>query len=534
MERKRSETTKTFLAILALAIIIAAVGHIVSVISYNNREHVTRGADDSKSAVMVLNDRADSTSTWLKREFDMDGKKVDLTGQTFDGVLTNKSSSAVSEWVMRLNRKGDCYFNNAWCGKVEIHQHNGTPDEKVQTLDLRKYKLEDVKLDYSYDGDLLIPLSEGDYVIYYPSAVEGELPVDGGSELTMGMILYYLDGIDLSDYYISYKLHRSYFSGKSFYAVLTLTILWIAVFFGYVVANMSYRRAWKDMELRKTGVSYMSDIYDMIYMADLVNGEITVIKGDAEERSRSHERVVERLRDLFIDDVTDEYRKVVDEFMDPSTFIGRFDKESIACQYMSKTKGWCLVRLFAIDRREGEPLRRFIFTIQNINDEKTEMDEIEDSITGSENETAGIVPESVPYSIRDIVDEALADASEEAELRGIEVTSDIAADLPEKLTGDPGKLRMVIACMLLSALRHAGGKSIRLSLFAKETKDGREHLLVSVRDSGDGKKDDEKDFGGLGLRAAEEMLRIMDSELRSIYEEGAGSELYFEIEQEKA
>ena len=533
MERKRSETTKNFLAILAVAIIIAAIGHIVSVISYNSKEHKTTGADDSKKTVMVLNDRADSTSTWLKRDFEMDGKKVDLTGQTFDGVLTNKSASAVSEWVMRLNIRGDCYFNNAWCGKVEIHQHNGKPDEKVQTLDLRKYKLKDVELDYVYDGDLLIPLSEGDYVIYYPSAEEGELPVDGGSELTMGMILYYLDGIDLSDYYISYKLHRSYFSGKSFYAVLALTILWIAVFFGYVVANMTYRRAWKDMELRKTGVSYMSDIYDMIYMADLVNGEITVIKGDDENRGKSRERVVERLRDLFIDDVTDEYRKVVDEFMDPSTFIERFDKESIACQYMSKTKGWCLVRLFAIDRKEGEDLRKFIFTIQNINEEKTEMDRIEDSITTAENGPAAVTVDSVPFSMKDIVDEALANVSEEAGLRGTEVTSDISPKVPEKLVGDPGKLRMAISCMLLSALRHAKGESIKLSVFAAETDEGKEHLLVSVKDSGDGKADGE-DFSGLGLNIAAEMLKAMDSELHSINEEGEGSELYFEIEQEKA
>ena len=534
MNSKRMESTKNFLAILAVAIVIAAVAHVVSVISYNSKVHRTQGEDDRKQAVMVLNDREDSTSSWLKRDFDMDGRTVDLTGQTFDGVLTNKSSSEISEWMMRINIKGDCYLNNAWCGVVEVHQHVGSDNEKVQTLDLRKYELEDVKLDHVYDGDLLIPLSKGDYIMYYPSAKEREMPVAGKTELTIGMILYYLDGIDLSDHYISYKLHKSFFEGKGFYAVLGLALVWIAGFFAYVVATLSYRRAWKDMELRKTGVAYMSDIYDMIYMADLVNDDITTIKGADAARGNARGSVVSRLGKLFIDDVTDEYRQVAEEFMDPATLEERFDRESIACQYMSKTKGWCLVRLFAIDRREGEPLRRFIFTIQNINDEKTEMDEIEDSITGSENETAGIVPESVPYSIRDIVDEALADVSEEAELRGTEVTSDIAADLPEKLTGDPGKLRMVIACMLLSALRHAGGKSIRLSLFAKETKDGKEHLLVSVRDSGDGKKDDEKDFGGLGLKAAEEMLRIMDSELRSIYEEGAGSELYFEIEQEKA
>ena len=56
---------------------------------------------------------------------------------------------------------------------------------------------------------------------------------------------------------------------------------------------------------------------------------------------------------------------------------------------------------------------------------------------------------------------------------------------------------------------------------------------MSVKDSGDGKADGE-DFAGLGLNIAAEMLKAMDSELHSINEEGEGSELYFEIEQEKA
>ena len=528
-----SKVLKRVLAVLFAVLVVGGVAQAVSVDVFNKTAHNVSGADETQQTFLRFDDRDDSTSTWVKRDYDLYGKTVDLQAQTVDGTLVNNADDTVASWNLTINIEHDCFINNAWTGTVEIHQFVGTDKEVEQTLDLRDCSPEDLKLAYLYDGDLLIPLVKGDYLVYHPSEID-ELEIDPHSELTMGMILYYLDGIDLSDYYISYKLHKSFFEGKGFYAVLGLALVWIAGFFAYVVATLSYRRAWKDMELRKTGIAYMSDIYDMIYMADLVNDDITTIKGADAARGSARGSVVSRLDKLFIDDVTDEYRQVAEEFMDPATLEERFDRESIACQYMSKTKGWCLVRLFAIDRREGEPLRRFIFTIQNINDEKTEMDEIEDSITGSENETAGIVPESVPYSIRDIVDEALADASEEAELRGIEVTSDIAADLPEKLTGDPGKLRMVIACMLLSALRHAGGKSIRLSLFAKETKDGREHLLVSVRDSGDGKKDDEKDFGGLGLRAAEEMLRIMDSELRSIYEEGAGCELYFEIEQEKA
>ena len=86
------------------------------------------------------------------------------------------------------------------------------------------------------------------------------MPLADDTELTMGMIFYYLDDIDLSDYDITYKLQKGYFEGWSFSAILALIILWIAVLFGHIVANLTYRRAWRDMELRKAGVSYMSDI----------------------------------------------------------------------------------------------------------------------------------------------------------------------------------------------------------------------------------------------------------------------------------
>ena len=37
-------------------------------------------------------------------------------------------------------------------------------------MSLQNYQLEDVTFEHRYDGDLLIPLQKGDYVIYYPSA----------------------------------------------------------------------------------------------------------------------------------------------------------------------------------------------------------------------------------------------------------------------------------------------------------------------------------------------------------------------------
>ena len=70
----------------------------------------------------------------------------------------------------------------------------------MQKLDLRNYQLDDVKLMHLYDGDFLIPLKKGDYIVYYPSKKDDEVPIGAVSELTIGMIFYHFGDIDLSDY----------------------------------------------------------------------------------------------------------------------------------------------------------------------------------------------------------------------------------------------------------------------------------------------------------------------------------------------
>lgn len=534
MDKGKSEISKNFLAVLAIAIIIGLVGHIVSVMTFNSKDHKVHGADERKSAYMSLATRKDSTSSWLKRNFELNGQTVDLIGQTFDGNLKNNSEHEISEWTMRINIKGDCFINNAWCGTVEIHQNAGKDNEKVQTLDLRKYDIEEVELDYLYDGDLLIPLSEGDYIIYHPSLADTEYPIQASSELTMGMIFYYLGDIDLSDYYLQYKSHKGYYEGSSFYAVVGLIIIWVTVFFAQIVAIITYKRAWKDMELRKTGISYMSDIYDLIYLADILSNELTPLKSNLPGSSGNDKTgVVERLKAMFIDDVTDDYKPVVEEFMDPETLEERFDRKSLACQFRSKSKGWCLIRLFSTENDESDTLRRFIFTLQNVNEEKAVMDKIEESIESAAPEQLTLSIDSTPYAIKELISESLKYTEEAAAAMGTEVSSDISPKIPDMLKGDRDKLRMVISCMLLSALKNAKGGSVKLSVFAAESKEGVERLLVSVKDSGSGTEEEDA-VAGLGLNVAAEMLKLMDSELHAIRESGAGSELYFEIDQEIA
>ena len=164
-----SNATKKILVILLVVIIAGAIAQILYINAYNQQVHTVSGADNAQATYLDTHNRDDSTSQWVKRGYALHGNSVDLLAQTVDGTLYNNSRDSVNSWQLTVSINGDCFINNAWCGTMEIHQYTGTDREAVQTLDLRAYNLADITLDYLYDGDLLIPLQKGDYLVYYPS-----------------------------------------------------------------------------------------------------------------------------------------------------------------------------------------------------------------------------------------------------------------------------------------------------------------------------------------------------------------------------
>ena len=259
MSGSNKKVVKRALAILLAVIFVGGVSHAVFIDAFNKTEHSASGADPAQPTYLEFNNREDSTSTWVKRDYNLHGETVDLLAQTVDGTFVNNSDDTVSSWKATINVEGDCFVNNAWTGTVEIHQYAGTENERVQTLDLRSYSLEDVKLDYLYDGDLLIPLVKGDCIVYYPSEKD-ELEVPPHDELTMGLIFYYRDHLDLSNYAIEYYYHRDFTYGACFIVLALLAVLWVLLFAGTVVADASYKRAMRDLDLRKSGLASMSSI----------------------------------------------------------------------------------------------------------------------------------------------------------------------------------------------------------------------------------------------------------------------------------
>lgn len=382
--------------VLFVLLLITLVIHMESLVRFNRRALYVHGNDSAEAVRMEIDARADSTSTWLKRSFQMDdGRVVDLTGQTIDGTLVNQSRDAVQDWELRINITGDCFINQAWNGEVEIHQFVGTDAEKVQRMNLQNYQLEDVTFKNYYDGDLLIPLQQGDYVIYYPSTRFSEMPVDGGGDVKIGVIFYYLDELDLSDYDLQLHFHRQFTQGITFCIFIALAVLSLISVIMMIAGNVAYRRAVKEMELRKSGIFSMSDIYDLIYIIHLPTGEMTPVSVDDKvERERPKNRTAkELLTELIMRDAEEVYRDCMLEFVDTDTLASRLkDRNSVAIDFRSIQYGWCSIRFCAMDRVEGKPLENVVFTVQNINDEREEQEaivhRIEEAESGNEAKAA--------------------------------------------------------------------------------------------------------------------------------------------------
>lgn len=391
MEKIKNNSKGIKLGLIALPVIIVLsfIASVLYVKNFNRQEHVFVTEDKNFSVSMSIGGRANSTSEWVKRDFDLGGEIVDLRAQTIDGTFSNETGYEIKDWKLRINFDSECFFNNAWCGTVEIHQ-NVLADEKIQTLDLRNYSLDDIMLDYLYDGDLLIHMSKGDYIIYYPSVKDGEIPVLEKSQLTMGFIIYYLDFPDMSNREISYSFNRKLTDGHAIYVLTCLFAVWVLLLIIYGVYYFTYRAAVKEIEIKKSGIASMSDMYAIIYIIDIKKDELmpVVADEDSEKIRPKNMAASEQLRNMFKYDCEEAYQDVAYEFCDLSTLPERLNnRKTVVFEYKSRYFGWCRIRFFAMDREKNLPLEKVVFTIQVINDEKEEMEAIAKRVDIAEHES---------------------------------------------------------------------------------------------------------------------------------------------------
>lgn len=137
-------------------------------------------------------------------------------------------------------------------------------------------------------------------------------------------------------------------------------------------------------------------------------------------------------------------------------------------------------------------------------------------------ESGGLRLDRRPVLLDEIVDDAIDARAPEAAAAGVSLTSSMPGDLPP-VDADATRLREVLDNLLSNAVRYtpAGG-----SVAASARRDGTDRVSVSVRDTGRGLREDERELiferfqrepgsrgSGLGLAIARDLIRAHGGEI---------------------
>ena len=191
------------------------------------------------------------------------------------------------------------------------------------------------------------------------------------------MLLYFKEDIDLTDYRLDYCYKMGMMQGPLFPVICALLVLLCLLLGVYLTLSYAYRKAENDMELRKSGIACMAELYAAIYIIDLQADSITPVgmSEEADERRPKDLPANEQLKNLIDMDIVPEFRNLVQIFADLETIPDRMSKRnSLAVECKSERHGWIRLRFIAMEREEGHRLKKVLFTIQQINEEKEELD----------------------------------------------------------------------------------------------------------------------------------------------------------------
>lgn len=274
MEKERKSNLIIFIAFVLffVLILLAFSAHIFETKHFNSKNRTVSDTENAECTV-ELYPRSGLADSWDKRDIEYNNEIVTFTGITYDCLIKNFSNYEMSDWKLRINIKKSCYINNSWCGTVEIHQRSKVTGKLiVQKVDLRNYNKDRLFLEHFYIAqDLYIPLDEGDYIIYNPSVVSGELPVhafgeDAGKAI-IGFIFYHKKGVPLGfSSYLQYRLTKSYFQGTKPKLLLVFFVVWIML----LIIRITYVLTFSNLKRETASVIHaLSRIYTILYKANI-------------------------------------------------------------------------------------------------------------------------------------------------------------------------------------------------------------------------------------------------------------------------
>jgi PAS domain S-box-containing protein len=175
------------------------------------------------------------------------------------------------------------------------------------------------------------------------------------------------------------------------------------------------------------------------------------------------------------------------------------------------------------------------------------LDILNDILDFSKIEAGKLTLDAVPFSVREWVGDVVRDMAIRAHARNLELTCELDSEVPDALTGDPGRLRQVLLNLVSNAIKFTDEGEVDLRVQRVSGTNGDVELQFSVRDTGSGIPPDRLDRifeafeqadtsitrthggTGLGLTISARLVAMMGGALAVESAVGVGSTFHFRV-----
>jgi PAS domain S-box-containing protein len=173
------------------------------------------------------------------------------------------------------------------------------------------------------------------------------------------------------------------------------------------------------------------------------------------------------------------------------------------------------------------------------------MGVINDILDFSKIEAKKIDLETIPFHLRDTIHSMISSVVLSAERKGLELAYHIEPDIPDRVLGDPGRLRQILTNLLSNAIKFTAKGEVVVTVGVEERLEEKIRLHFEVRDTGIGIAPEKikmvfdpftqadssttRIFGGtgLGLAITSQLVELLGGRIWVESEPGQGSTFHF-------